>query len=107
MSAVKSHTRAIDGGRHYRVQFDGHTGDLPSVNTLKGMLASGALEGWKQNNLIAAAHEAAGIADSMDLPAFKRFVRSQAFSDTSALDLGNAVHEVAEAFFEAMYRGIR
>jgi len=103
MSTVKAPTRSVNNSRVYRI-VDPSTGDVvdvPSVNTVLGLLNKPGLNGWQVNRHIEAARKTAKIVGEFDTPeAFRKYVRAQASSDTAAIDRGNEFHEVIEELLE-------
>jgi hypothetical protein len=95
VTTPKEQTRSINGSRHYVV--DG--AHIPSVNTVDGLRNKPGLNGWLINQHIEAAYKNADHLRQMDYDTAKRFVRSSIGGSSKAVERGNRVHEVAEAFF--------
>ena len=83
-----------NGQRVYVV--DGH--EVPSVSTLKGLRHSFGLEAFKISQAVDQAYQHADLVERLDQPTFRKLVREAAKQDRTAIDIGNRVHEVAEAF---------
>jgi hypothetical protein len=97
MTTPRARTHTVNSGRVYQVTHDGQPYSLPSVNTLKSLLAAPALEQWKANRFIETARASAAQTDVLSPEMFRKFVRSIVAADTEAIDRGNRCHEIAEA----------
>jgi len=93
-------TKTVGFARHYEVFLDGVKWLVPSVSTLKGQLAAPALKFWLENKLIDAAVDLGPQLGALDTKEKRKAIRSRANGDTTAIDIGNRVHEIAEAFFD-------
>lgn len=96
MTTPRTRTVLVNGARTYSINIGGRIYTPPSPNTLKGLLAAPALEGWQINRAIEHARRTANLEHLGEM-AFRRVVRSSVAADREAMEIGNRVHQIAEA----------
>ena len=100
MTDVKAQTITRGGARYYVVvDAGGEVRQTPSVNTVNGAVKNVAIATWSENRLMQAAFDHPELAGDMNFVAYKRFLRAEAKKDTAAIERGNRIHEVCEAYF--------
>ena len=98
MTVVRAKTKSINYERHYEVIHHGQTFYVPSINTLKSAtVPAPALENWKINRHLDAAHASSELASQMAAKPFRQMIRAEVRDDKAAADSGSRAHEVAEA----------